>query len=1161
MARGPFQGTYRPGVRPTVVTAPDALVYINGESDLIGCPQCKRKFDLNKYITSVQVDLNVDSPPGSASINLSVPRHTIDDLYFDGNLLLVPMMEVEIYAKGYYLIEGLPQYYPIFWGMITEVSDSYSGGEHSISINCSDILKWWELCKMNINPAFTQPEGSQGRNIFGNVFFGMNPYDIIWTLAQQAFGDVVVGSGSLTSFYKEPTQKQTFATALGDIQRYWQQRFGRMRSNLLLYGTSGATVRGDVLYDQYQNGRHRPAGGRPWASAAIKRANGGRNAGQMVFDPTDKDVVAFRTQFSQAGQVNFWQSEYQTKLELANAAKDCIGFEFYMDVDGSIVFKPPFYNLDVLPNKPVSWIQDIDIIDWDFSESEAEVVTQILVQGNMGGGTDYGFGEETTPFTSVTDYHLLRKYGWRQQTFNSEFMSDPQLMFYVGMDMLDRYNSRRHRGTVNIPLRPELRLGFPVYIAPKDQFWYVQGISHNIQFGGRAQTTLTLTAKRQKFVSPRGIGEVKITSIHTDTKNPKNNPITALAEVNKADLTPRDLSQKVSFEVTVGNAAQLPPQLPEPGSQETGSSDDPYAPLILRHPKTGRIVGYPNVVMAYTRPFDAPPERIQRTAGQSKERAKRAQRVVKEFQQQGQAQLDDIAKSSAFSPEDAIRDEQLTHRYQYGLNSSGVYTYCYDTSKKIQEIIFPQRSRVIAKVSGEEDPNFFGKGKKGSAMIRPVSDERGFEVIGHFRYGRGVYLRDGSLILNEETGVNEGAHIDTQTALAGGMFEMLSAQSQGISAVTTQYPNPAEAIARLQPEELQTAGRINPETKKPEFNVDTEGKTLIQDTAPLGTINQKGVGTVESSQLSRALTLAEMTVKEGVVPNDECVCLLGRSDLAFINQGYQVKTLFNTSTAADQSVLPTPGTIQDGPTTATVVDLQAERDRLQGQLENDPAILAGLDLELGPSLQRRIAEIDQAIANANSLTSGDGTRPVDGFVTPSGEQLALTVESFLVNLYSVLDGDHQEWEKALRGELISQGNVNPNDVRFGQGFTPSGPTPAYAPPFNAPNRALGGDPAAIAASAKSNIGDIQKVWSDFGDNLNSNTKRTKLEKEIGVEQKRLERLEAEQQDLEDFLSNEGNRRVQPVWEGDPEQQLADVNKQISATQQRIARKQNELNTI
>jgi len=295
--RSPYQGTHNPGVRPTIVQAPDAVVYINGETEVLGCQSCQRKFDLNKYITSIQVDLNIDSPPGSANINLSVPQHSLDDIEKDGDILLVPMMEVEIFAKGAFLVEGMPQYYPIFWGLITDVSDSYSNGEHSISINCSDILKWWELCKMNINPAFTQASGQMGRSIFGNVLFGTNPYDLIWTLAQQAFGDVVVGTGSLVSLYKEGQQKQTFNSALGDIMLYWQKRFSKIRSNLLLYGTQGNAVRGDVLYATYQKKggakKFTNSTAVPWASQTVRQANGGDAGSQMVFDPTDPGVTAF----------------------------------------------------------------------------------------------------------------------------------------------------------------------------------------------------------------------------------------------------------------------------------------------------------------------------------------------------------------------------------------------------------------------------------------------------------------------------------------------------------------------------------------------------------------------------------------------------------------------------------------------------------------------------------------------------------------------------------------------------------------------------------------------------------------------------------------------------------------------------------------------------
>jgi hypothetical protein len=1073
------------------------MVYINGESDLIGCPQCNRKFDLNKFVTSVTVDLNVDSPPGSANISLAVPRHTIDDLYFDGNLLLTPMMEVEIYCKGYYLIEGIPQYYPIFWGMITDVSDSYSGGEHTIAINCADILKWWEICQMNVNPAFTQPAGQQGRNLFGSVFSGSNPYDVIWTLAQQSFGDVVVGSGSLVSMNKEEGQKETFNAALSDIMLYWQKRFSRIRSNLLLYGTQGTAVRGDTLYDIYNSTKQE--NGKPFASQVVRAANGGQTAGQMAFDPTDPQVTSMRTQFMNAGQINLWQSEYQTKIEAANTAKNAIGFEFFMDVDGSIVFKPPFYNLDVLPNKPVSWIQDIDVIDWDFSESEAEVVTQITIQGGFAGNVDYSLGEDLTPFTSVTDYHLLRKYGWRQHPFSSEFLGDTQLMFYVGMDMLDRLNSKRHRGTVTIPCRPELRMGFPVYVASKDQIWYVSGISHNISFGGRATTSLTLTAKRQKFIAPKGIGTMSVTGV-ANTPPPDNQsvPETPLSQGGK--ISSRDLTNLASFELRVGEAAQLPPSIP--GQQQAASGDNPYEPLILRHPKTGRIVGYPNVVMAYTRPFTPTPEELRANTGQNAQVTSRVAQAKKEFEDGAKAQLADIDQAMhTYQAADRLRDEHLNHRYSYGMNSAGVYTYCYDSSKQIEEVIFPDKAKITTIVNDKTDPAFLGNG---SAMIRPVSDQRGFEVIGHFRYGRGIHLRDGSLVLNENK-PNSAARIDAQVALAGGLFETLSAQSQGISAVTGAFANTAATLSRLQPEELQTAGRRVPETKALEFT--EQDKILIADTAPLGSTAQKGLpSSVEASQLSRALTLAEMGVKDKSVPGDECACLLGRTDLAFINSGYQLKTLKTSSTAGDVSTLPTEASGADN--------------------------------------------LNRVVAPFLPLTD--------------------RIETYLVNLYKALDTPHQQFEKTIRGELLPRGpmasdirlgppaGVNVNDPLLPPGVAEDGsPLPrnlgsptrgGFTPPFDAPSRAVGGDPEALALTASSALGNIQKTWTQFGDKLNANTQRTKLESEANILQKKVDTLKVAQKELTGVLNSPGSKIIGV----DPQKQLDQVNQEISRLEQEVS---------
>lgn len=1199
MARSPFQGTYRPNARPTVVTAPDALVYLNGETEVVGCPSCRRKFDLNKYITSITVDLSVDSVPGSASITLSVPRHSIDDLMFEGQPVITPMMEVEIFMKGYYLVEGLPQYYPVFWGMITEVGDAYSGGEHTITLQCADILKWWELCKMNINPAYTAPKGQGGWSYFGNVFFGMNPYDLIWQLCLHSFGDVVVGTGSCVSMYKEAGQQRVFDAAFTDMMLYWEERFSRMRSNLMLYGVNGVAVRGASLSEAYRV----KGGTKGFASSAVATANGGPDALQMVFDPTGPEVVAFRTQGTNAGQISIWQSEYQTKLELANAAKEAAGFEFYMDVTGDIVFKPPFYNLDIMSNKPVSWIQDIDVIEWDFSESEAEVVTQIILQGNYTGNIDWGLPEECTPYTSVTDYHLLRRYGWRSQNYNSEFMSDPSNMFYHGMDILDRMNSKRHRGSVGIPLRPELRLGYPIYIAPKDQIWYITGISHNISFGGRAQTTLTLTARRSKFIAPKGIGTLKMDGYHPPMTGKGKNQKPQSKPYDKSrwgfKFSSRQLARGAHYTLKVGDTAELPPT-----QEALDKSPGPYEPIILRHPKTGRVMGYPNVVMVYTRPFAPSEAELRKAAGwQKKTRHPMLDpKNQKNYQATVKSQIDDAANHLSHTVEDGLLEKHHVNRYSYGLNSAGVYVYAYDASDpvefdKIHEFALLPASKIDVTGLTEEQK----KQKKllfaQSAMIRPVSDERGFEVVGHFRYGRGIALRDGSLV-RSQSGNNLKANVDVQVALAGDLFASLDAQSQGLTSISSAYANPIDAVIRMQPEEMQTAAIINPDSKQVEY-VPTESN--IVDSAPLGSPEQQGLPvSVEAGQLSRALTLAEMSVaEETIVKDGKCSCLLGRSDLAFINVGYQAtfigaaqadpSTLYNSKAVADaynQKSSSTAATASPEEK-ARMTEIEKQIADLQAQMKEDEITLAQAMnagarlLEEGKGKTPKAAEISKIIykyrqqleASQAQLTSlqeelartgppdfggapagwvGEKVQPgQSALIALSPAEASNKVDNYLFGLYSVLDGTHQEFERAIRGETLQRQKFGGAKVDETTGLPQEmGNLP---PPFSAPNRFAIGDPLATAAQASTAVDNISKTWNDFSDNLQKNTKRKKLEGEIAKLQGGITELEKRKKELLDAKESGA-----PMMGMGPDGVTTDIDKLIQQVDQEIAAKKQQL---
>lgn len=1147
MARSPFQGTWQEGLRPTIVTAPDAIVYINGQPTLMACNSCRRRFDVNKYVTSIQVDLSVDNAPGSANVNLSVPRHTVDDFFVDGVPIVSVMMEIEIYAKGYYLVNGLSQYYPVFWGLITEVSDNYSGGEHTVSINCADILKWWELCRLNINPALTQAAGQAGKTDKGNVFYGMNAYDVIWTLAQQSFGDIVQAKGTMASVEREAQLPGTFSGLRKDVMSYWNVRFGQMRSNLVLYGVEGAGVRGDVIYASQPNG-YDPIGGTV-ASQAVRSAGGGEVSTQFLFDAADT-VTPFRSHLSSVVPP-IWESEMQTKLEMANVCKEAIGFEFYMDVTGDIIFKPPFYNLDTLGNKPISWIQDIDIIDWNVSEAEGEVITQVQMTGTAEGGPmDKGVtADVNTPIVQVTDFHLLRQFGWRTQTLNAEYMNDNESMFYSALDMLDRINSRRHRATVTIPMRPELRLGFPVYLAPKDQIWYISGISHSLTFGGRAQTQLTLTARRGKFIAPKGIGTIEL-------KDPKPVAGKTGALAQRLQPTARELSESATFVLKVGAAAETPPtNIQVDVLAELG--EDPYAPLVLRHPKTGRIVGYPNVVMAYTRPFTFDKATFKRLAGENLSNKRKAEKLRnRDDTTAADENRRRVASNYVQNPERDLIDRHLDNRYIYGMTTAGVYTYVHDKSRVIQEIV--QLPATSIDVSSEF--KFEVGEREGTATIRPVSDERGFEVIGHYRYGRGISLRDGSLVLTNG-GHNNPARVDTQLALAGGLFQTLHAQSQGLTTLIASAGNPADVVARMQVSDLQTAATLNPETGAAEFASNTKN---FVDSAPLGSpANQGHVASIEVSQLSRALTIAEMRVKEDIGSEENCACLLGRSDLAFINEGYQVKFLKGTA--------PDPSTSLRTSVARRVSALREEMAVLDSRLDassSDPLLIAAgaeamsqKQLEFGLLKEERQREIEALESDLDSrvdtgediLASILSDRGFDNSVaertTLNRNQTITKVETFLANLYEALDGPHQAYEDELRGKLAPKGQSRADAISSNERKPTFSP---FSPPFSAPNRAMGGDPAALALQGSSALSDLPQSWKTFGDNLRQSPQRAILNAKIDEARDELLRLTAEEKKLQD-IKDSGSvllnvRRVAGV---NVSEQLAAVQAQRAKTAQNL----------
>lgn len=484
----PYLGTH--SGKQTIVQAPDAFVYINEEHIVPYCLKCDVKVPIKHYISNISVSLASDgSGGGSASFDLVVPRHSKVQFIRDGKNILANMMEIEIWFKGAFTVHGYPRYYRAFWGYINNISESYSDGNHNMSVSCSDMLSFWNIIKFNMHPSLLgdRVDGRNNQQAWATRFSRSNPFQILAALTTVSRIDMI----ELQSFKNEALvsedARQAWRESIDQLMKYWSQRMNKIARSIRIYGVKGDSIFNAAKF--YSGDRETQA----QLALELNHINS-----QTLFGV---DLAVNESHFSPfltLGQIDNFQSEHRGRLDIMVQVKDHIGWEFYLDTNGEIVFKPPFYNVDARQNFPVSWIRDIDVISWDFTEAEPEA-TRIDVTGQMNGVFDSGLDVNLQPCGTFQHHSLCRQYGVRQENIQAHWLKTGKACGYYAADKASMYDANRSTGSVTIPGRPELRLGLPVYIESKDCFYYVHSISHSFSFGSSFTTTLGLKAKRNRF--------------------------------------------------------------------------------------------------------------------------------------------------------------------------------------------------------------------------------------------------------------------------------------------------------------------------------------------------------------------------------------------------------------------------------------------------------------------------------------------------------------------------------------------------------------------------------------------------------------------------------------------------------------------------------------
>jgi len=520
---------------------PDVLVYVNGAASLDACPTCNRRIEIQKYITSVSVDSSTD-PVSTATISLVVPKHDTDVFGSDGNWLLQPGIEVQILFRGYFDEEGLVKedglgnvrmfpYYQVFHGVVRESSHEFSGGFYSASISCADILHFWQNLYLSTNGAVFGPRPDNSGvfvDLEGHSLMRLSPFSIIYTLVRAGFGAAfgVEYKLSQKTNFNDPKGK-----AFKHAAEYFASRWEQYAGNLRMYGVDGSlfTMLEQSYLGIFQSGDQRKVkniiksiGSKlslntknlestedfqttmrklGYDRASTVASVSSSAAGKLTKIDMQKMMV-YANDLGTMGQVNFFNSEMMSKLEIANAVTALTGYEFYQDVDGDLVFKPPFYNLDTRQD-PVFVIEDADLISISEASSEPEATmikgTGVHFQNWRGTGTDDWMGVGST----YVDFRLVAQFGWKEGgAFETTYLTDPRSIFIAAINRLDLANIGTNSATITIPLRPELRAGYPVYVRHLDCFYYAKSLSHSFTFGGQCTTVINGVARRRKWFPP-----------------------------------------------------------------------------------------------------------------------------------------------------------------------------------------------------------------------------------------------------------------------------------------------------------------------------------------------------------------------------------------------------------------------------------------------------------------------------------------------------------------------------------------------------------------------------------------------------------------------------------------------------------------------------------
>ncbi len=515
--------------RDVVKQAPDIVVYIDGQNYLInpylgtGAPGVAVPF--NDYVTGFQASYDVESLVPTGSVSLVVPNAA--DYQFrtpGGNNLFQTMSEIRIFAKGYYLSpRGNTVYRQVFRGFISSVNYTMDGKHTTINIACFGAMGLLERMQVDMTPA-NQSNAAQESLPMTSTAWNLSPVDqIAWVFLYRSmldgFNVVSVQQATL-----DPSSPYYQAIQDNFVVK-WQALLFDLARDVHLFGKPNVT---NVINSMNQGSRYPDTSSTPYSKGVMATRND--RIGTLSESEVQAQDQGYYDQLRgympdmSFGSIQLLNGNIMNRLERLRYIVSLIGFEAYQDIDGGVIFKPPLYNLDVTNvNQPDVAALDNSLIDiyeqnnpfvvqlseiLDESENEDEGavrVTRAMVRGSIDPSIQTVSGDGWIPVAEEYDIPKLAQFGLRTEAPHTVawFTSGDSkaLHAYAALDMA-RANRAFRTYSITIPMRAELKLGFPMYLPHRDLYGYIKSVTLNYTQGSNATMGILLDSLRRRPMFP-----------------------------------------------------------------------------------------------------------------------------------------------------------------------------------------------------------------------------------------------------------------------------------------------------------------------------------------------------------------------------------------------------------------------------------------------------------------------------------------------------------------------------------------------------------------------------------------------------------------------------------------------------------------------------------